>query len=73
MAPNSGLTRNPSVVHGRSALGLLRLIICCRALVYDNMALSGDFTPVLAKYSKTLNLMHSLEIGVSECNVISIR
>ncbi len=30
------------------------------------MAFSGDFTPVLAKHSKNFNLIHSLEIGVSE-------
>ena len=30
------------------------------------MAFSGDFTPLLAKHSKHFNLIHSLEIGVSE-------
>ena len=30
------------------------------------MAFSGDFTPVLAKHSKNFNLIHSLEIGVSD-------
>jgi hypothetical protein len=37
-----------------------------RVLICDNMAFSGDFTPVLAKHSKNFNLIHSLEIGVSE-------
>ena len=30
------------------------------------MAFSGDFTPVLAKHSKHLNLIHALDIGVSD-------
>ncbi len=35
-------------------------------LVCDNMAFSGDFTPVLAKHSKNFNLVHAVEIGVSD-------
>jgi hypothetical protein len=59
----------------RFALGLrnahdksmrLAMTVGYRVLVCDNMAFSGDFTPVLAKHSKNFNLIHSLEIGVSE-------
>jgi hypothetical protein len=44
----------------------LAMTVGYRVLVCDNMAFSGDFTPVLAKHSKNFNLIHSLEIGVSE-------
>jgi hypothetical protein len=44
----------------------LAMTVGYRVLVCDNMAFSGDFTPVLAKHSKHFNLVHSLEIGVSE-------
>ncbi len=44
----------------------LGLTVGFRTLVCDNMAFSGDFTPVLAKHSKNFNLIHSLEIGVSD-------
>ena len=44
----------------------LALTVGYRVLVCDNMAFSGDFTPLLAKHSKHFNLIHSLEIGVSE-------
>jgi hypothetical protein len=44
----------------------LAMTVGYRMLVCDNMAFSGDFTPVLAKHSKHFNLIHSLEIGVSE-------
>jgi Domain of unknown function (DUF932) len=37
-----------------------------RVFICDNMAFSGDFTPVLAKHSKNFNLTHALEIGVSD-------
>jgi len=43
----------------------LAMTVGYRVLVCDNMAFSGDFTPVLAKHSKNLNLIRSLEIGVS--------
>jgi Domain of unknown function (DUF932) len=35
-----------------------------RVLVCENMALSGDFTPVLAKHSKHFSLQDSLAVGV---------
>jgi hypothetical protein len=43
-----------------------RLAICCglRVLVCENMAFSGDFTPVLAKHSKHFSLQDSLAVGV---------
>ncbi len=44
----------------------LAMTVGYRVLVCDNMAFSGDFTPVLAKHSKNFNLIHSLEIGVSD-------
>jgi hypothetical protein len=44
----------------------LAMTVGYRVLVCDNMAFSGDFTPVLAKHSKNFNLIHSLDIGVSE-------
>lgn len=44
----------------------LALTVGYRVFVCDNMAFSGDFTPVLAKHSKHFNLVHALEIGVSE-------
>jgi hypothetical protein len=44
----------------------LAMTVGYRVLVCDNMAFAGDFTPVLAKHSKHFNLVHSLEIGVSD-------
>jgi hypothetical protein len=44
----------------------MRLAMCIgyRVLVCDNMAFHGDFTPVLAKHSKHLNLVDAVSIGV---------
>lgn len=42
----------------------LGLIVGFRVLVCDNMAFSGDFSPVLAKHSKNFNLIDSLSVGV---------
>src|ERR1700734_3563441 len=44
----------------------LAMTVGYRVLVCDNMAFSGGFTPVFAKHSKNFNLIHSLEIGVSD-------
>jgi hypothetical protein len=44
----------------------LAMTVGYRVMVCENMAFSGDFTPVLAKHSKNFNLIHSLEIGVSD-------
>jgi hypothetical protein len=35
-----------------------------RVFVCSNMAFSGDFTPVLAKHSKSFNLVDTLSVGV---------
>jgi hypothetical protein len=57
----------------RFALGLrnsndksmrLGLTVGYRVFVCDNLAFSGDFTPVLAKHSKHFNLPDALAIGV---------
>jgi hypothetical protein len=57
----------------RFALGLrnsndksmrLALTVGYRVFVCDNLAFSGDFTPVLAKHSKHFNLIDSLAVGV---------
>ena len=44
----------------------MRLALTCgyRVFVCSNMAFSGDFTPVLAKHSKWLNLVDSISVGV---------
>src|ERR1700680_1997832 len=71
-----GIMELETTFHGcRFALGIrnahdksMRLAMTCgyRVFVCDNMAFSGDFTPVLAKHSKHFNLIHSLEIGISD-------
>lgn len=42
----------------------LALTVGYRVFVCDNMAFSGDFTPVLAKHSKHFNLVDALAVGV---------
>lgn len=42
----------------------LGLTVGYRVLVCDNMAFSGDFTPVLAKHTKRLSLVDVLSVGV---------
>ena len=42
----------------------LALTVGYRVLVCDNMAFSGDFTPVLAKHSKNFSLLDALSVGV---------
>lgn len=44
----------------------MRLSMTCglRVLVCENMAFSGDFTPVLAKHSRSFNLLDAITIGV---------
>ena len=48
--------------HDRS----LRLGLCCglRVFVCSNMAFCGDFQPVLAKHTKSFNLIDTLSVGV---------
>jgi Domain of unknown function (DUF932) len=44
----------------------MRLAMTCgyRVFVCSNMAFSGDFTPVLAKHTKSFNLIDTLAVGV---------
>ena len=42
----------------------LGLTVGLRVFVCSNMAFSGDFTPVLAKHSKSFNLIDTLSVGV---------
>jgi len=61
-------------MHGaRFAIGLrnshdksMRLALTCgyRVFVCSNMAFSGDFTPVLAKHSKSFSLVDVMSVGV---------
>jgi hypothetical protein len=61
-------------IHGcRFSIGLrnshdksMRLALTCgyRVFVCSNMAFQGDFTPVLAKHSKSFSLLDSISIGV---------
>ena len=58
---------------GRFCIGLrnshdksMRLAMTCgyRVFVCSNMAFSGDFTPVLAKHSKSFSLIDCISVGV---------
>ena len=61
-------------MHGaRFSIGLrnshdktMRLALTCgyRVFVCSNMAFSGDFTPVLAKHSKSFSLLDSISVGI---------
>jgi Domain of unknown function (DUF932) len=44
----------------------MRLALVCgyRVFVCSNMAFSGDFTPVLAKHSKSFSLLDAISVGV---------
>src|SRR2546423_3220680 len=42
----------------------LALTVGYRVFVCSNMAFSGDFTPVLAKHSRSFNLIDALAVGV---------
>ena len=42
----------------------LSLIVGVRVFVCSNMAFSGDFQPVLAKHTKSFNLIDTLSVGV---------
>ena len=43
----------------------LGMVAGYRVFVCDNMALSGDFNPLLAKHTKNFDLVESLSIGVA--------
>ena len=73
--PRSGLLHNRScrMRHDRFSVGLcnshdksMRLAMTCgyRVFVCSNMAFSGDFTPVLAKHSKSFSLIDCVSVGV---------
>ncbi len=51
----------------------LGMTVGYRVLVCDNMAFSGDFTPVLAKHSKNFSLIDSSRSGWTGCSGDSSR
>src|ERR1043166_4497157 len=63
-------------MHGaRFALGLrnshdksfrLAVTVGYRVLVCENLAFSGDFSPVLAKHSKNFSLHNALSVGIDD-------
>jgi Domain of unknown function (DUF932) len=44
----------------------LAMTVGYRVMVCDNMALHGDFSPVLAKHSKHFSLQNALSVGVDQ-------
>lgn len=44
----------------------LAMTVGYRVVICDNMAFKGDFTPVLAKHSKSLNLVDLISVGVDK-------
>src|SRR5689334_939164 len=44
----------------------LALTVGYRVFVCDNLAFQGDFTPVLAKHSKSFDLVDALSVGVDK-------
>lgn len=44
----------------------LAMTVGYKVLVCDNMAFKGDFTPLLAKHSKNLNLLDLISVGVDK-------
>jgi hypothetical protein len=44
----------------------LAMTVGYKVLVCDNMAFKGDFTPLLAKHSKNLNLVDLISVGVDK-------
>jgi hypothetical protein len=44
----------------------LAMTVGFRVLVCDNLAFKGDFTPILAKHSKSLNLIDLVSVGVDK-------
>ena len=72
--PNAKMTlTNERTGETRTAIGLrnshdksMRLAMTCgyRVFVCSNMAFAGDFTPVLAKHSKSFSLIDCIAVGV---------
>ncbi len=69
------LTLDHSFTGCRFAIGLrnsndksfrLALTVGYRVMVCDNLAFKGDFTPVLAKHSKSFNLIDTISIGIDK-------
>ena len=69
----SAFNRLCRVRHNRFSIGIrnsndksirLGLTAGLRVFVCSNMAFSGDFTPVLAKHTKSFNLIDTLAVGV---------
>jgi hypothetical protein len=48
----------------------MRLAMTCgyRVFVCSNMAFAGDFTPVLAKHSKSFSLIDCISVGLTGCS-----
>src|SRR5436305_8279405 len=44
----------------------LAMTVGYRVMVCDNMAFKGDFTPLLAKHSKSLNLVDLISVGADK-------
>jgi hypothetical protein len=44
----------------------LAMTVGYRVFICDNLAFKGDFTPVLAKHSKSLNLIDLISVGVDK-------
>jgi hypothetical protein len=71
-----GVMELDSGMHGaRFALGIrnshdksfrLAVTVGYRVFVCENLAFSGDFSPVLAKHSKNFSLLNALSIGVDD-------
>ena len=53
-----GIRKLPRQIHSSGVHLGLRVFLC------SNMAFSGDFTPVLAKHTKSFNLIDTLSVGV---------
>ncbi len=69
------MTLDQGIEGGSFALGIrnshskafrLSIVVGVRIFVCSNLAFSGDFSIVLAKHSKHLNLKHSISIGIDE-------
>jgi hypothetical protein len=69
------MTLDQGIEGGSFALGIrnshskafrLSIVVGIRVFVCSNLSFSGDFSIVLAKHSKHLNLKHSISIGIDE-------
>jgi hypothetical protein len=60
----TGVRFSVGIRNGNDRSLRLAMTVGYRVMVCDNMAFSGDFTPVLAKHSKHFSLLDALSIGV---------